>query len=80
MLNKITDALRNAVFVKTKTQMKSFLGACNLCGRFVKEFAKRACHDNEVTRIDIEPDLPAPSVVQTGAFEDLNPALVSRQC
>jgi len=37
--NKNVDALKHAKFPTTKTQMKSFLGMCNVYQRFVKDFA-----------------------------------------
>jgi len=75
--NKNTEALKQAVFPKTKTQMKSFLGACNVYRRFVKDFAKRARPLNELTRNEVDPYLPPPTDVQLAAFEDLKGALVS---
>jgi len=75
--NKNTEALKQAVFPKTKTQMKSFLGACNVYRRFVKNFAKRARPLNELTRNEVDPNLPPPTDVQLAAFEDLKGALVS---
>jgi len=37
--NKNVDALKHAKFPTTKTQLKSFLGMCNVYRRFLKEFA-----------------------------------------
>lgn len=75
--NKNTDALREASFPKTKTQMKSFLGACNVYRRFVKDFAKRARPLTELTKNDVGPELPQPTDAQRASFEDLKGALVS---
>lgn len=75
--NKNTEALRQAVFPKTKTQMKSFLGACNVYRRFVKDFAKRARPLTELTKNEVGPQLPPPTDVQVAAFDDLKAALVS---
>jgi len=38
--NKNVDALKHGFFPTTKTQLKSFLGLCNVYRRFVKDFAK----------------------------------------
>lgn len=75
--NKNTEALKQAVFPKTKTQMKSFLGACNVYRRFVQDFTKRAKSLNELTKCDVPPDLPDAREDQLAAFEDLKQALVS---
>lgn len=75
--NKNTEALKRATFPKTKTHMKSFLGACNVYRRFVKDFAKRARPLTELTKNDVGPDLPEPTAEQLAAFEDLKQALVT---
>jgi len=48
--NKNVDALKHAKFPTTKTQLKSFLGMCNVYRRFVKDFAERAKPLNALTR------------------------------
>jgi len=73
---KNVDALKHAKFPTTKTQLKSFLGMCNVYRRFVKDFAKRAKPLNALTRAEIPPDLPPPTDVAVAAFEDLRNALV----
>jgi len=74
--NKNVDALKHAKFPTTKTQLKSFLGMCNVHRRFVKDFAKRAKPLNALTRAEIPPDLPPPTDVTIAAFEDLRNALL----
>jgi len=74
--NKNVDALKHAKFPTTKTQLKSFLGMCNVHRRFVKDFAKRAKPLNALTRAEIPPDLPPPTDVAITAFEDLRNALL----
>jgi len=72
--DKNVDALKHAKFPTTKTQLKSFLGMCNVNRRFVKDFAKRAKPLNALTRAEISPDLPPPTDVAIAAFEDLRNA------
>jgi len=74
--NKNVDALKHAKFPTTKTQLKSFLGMCNVYRRFVKDFAKRAEPLNALARVEIPPDLPPPTDVAIAAFEDLLNALL----
>jgi len=74
--NKNVDALKHAKFPTTKTQLKSFLGMCNVYRRFVKDFAKRAKPLNALTRAEIPPDLPPPTDVAIAAFEDIRNALL----
>ena len=76
MHNKNVNALKHAKFPTTKTQLKSFLGMCNVYLRFVKDFAKREKHLNALTRAEIPPDLPPPTDVAIAAFEDLRNALL----
>jgi len=73
---KNVDALKHAKFPTTKTQLKSFLGMCNVYRGFVKDFAKRAKPLNALTRAEIPPDLPPPMDVAIAAFEDLRNALL----
>jgi len=73
---KNVDALKHSKFPTTKTQLKSFLGMCNVYRRFVQDFAKRAKPLNALTRAEIPPDLPPPTDVAIAAFEDLRNALL----
>jgi len=74
--NKNVDAVKRAKFPTTKTQLKSFLGMCNVYRLFVKDFAKRAKPLNALTRAEVPPDLPTPTDAQTASFEDLRNALL----
>jgi len=74
--NKNVDALKHAKFPTTKTQLKSFLGMCNLDRRFVKDFSKRAKPLNALNRAEIPLDLPPPTDVAIAAFEDICNALL----
>jgi len=75
--NKNVDALNHASFPTTKTQLKSFLGMCNVYRRFVKDFAKRAKPLNAMTRAEVPPDLPKPTDAALAAFDDLRQALLA---
>jgi len=75
--NLNTEALRRAAYPTTKTQMKSFLGACNVYRRFVKHYAKRARPLTAFTIKEVPSDLPPPTEDQRTAFEDLKAALMS---
>jgi len=65
---KNVEALKHAKLPTTKTQLKSFLGMCNVYRRFLKDFAKRAKPLNVLTRAEIPPDLPPPTGVAIAAF------------
>jgi len=54
--NMNVDTLKHASFLTTKTQLKSFLGMCNVYRLFVKDFAKRAKPLNAMTCAEIPPD------------------------
>lgn len=76
VLNVNTEALRQAKFPRTKTQLRSFLGMCNLYRRIVLDFTKRARALNALTQKEVPPDLPPRSAESQAAFEDLRDALV----
>jgi len=61
MGNKNVGALKYAKFLTIKTQLKSFLGMCNVYRHFVKDFAKRVKPLNALTRAKIPPNLPTPT-------------------
>ena len=75
--DKNVDALKHASFPTTKTQLKSFLGMCNVYRRFVEDFAERAKPLNATTRADVPPDLPKPTDAAFAAFDDLRQALLA---
>ena len=74
--NKNLDALKHAKFPTTKTQLKSFLGMCNVYRLFVKDIAKRPKPLDALTKAEIPPDLPPPTDATIAAFEDLRNALL----
>ena len=76
-ITKNVDALKHASFPTTKTQLKSFLGMCNVYRRFVKDFAKRAKPLNAMTSAEVPPDLPKPTDAALAAFDDLRQALLA---
>ncbi len=47
---KRTEALEGFQFPKTQTQVRSFLGLCNVYRRFVKGFAKVAAPLNDLLK------------------------------
>jgi len=69
--------LKNASFPTTKTQLKSFLGMCNVYRRLVKDFAKRAKPLNAMTCAEDPPDLPKATDTALAAFDDLRQALLA---
>ena len=70
------DAIHEAEFPRDMTQLRSFLGACNVFRRFVKGFAKIAGPLNNMLRKDVDPDFDNPTDEQLTAFEALKKALV----
>ena len=74
---KSTEALRACAFPKSLTQVRSFLGACNVFRRFVKDFSKIARPLTTMTRKDASPDFANPSDEQLRAFETLKERLTS---
>jgi len=71
------DALKHTSFPTTKTQLKSFLGMCNVYRSFVKDFAKRAKPLTAMTRAEVPPELPKPTDAALAAFDDLRQALLA---
>ena len=55
------DAFKTFTFPRTLTQVRSFLGACNVYRRFVKGFAKIARPLTDITRKDADPDFDNPT-------------------
>ena len=74
--NETVDALKHATFPTTKTQLKSFLGMCNVYRRLFTDFAKRSKPLNALTRTEVPSELPKPSDAALAAFEDLRKALL----
>ena len=74
---KATRSVREAAFPKTVTQLKSFLGACNVYRRFVKGYAKIASPLSDMLRKDAARDWDNPTEEQSRAFEELKARLTS---
>ena len=77
MAEAAADAFKTFTFPRTLTQVRSFLGACNIYRRFVKEFAKIARPLKDMTRKDADPDLDNPTELQLQAFEALKERMIS---
>ena len=75
--SKASAAVCEATFPQDVTQMKSFLGACNVYRRFIKDFAKIAVPLNSMVTKDASPDWTNPEPDQEQAFETLKAKLAS---
>jgi Reverse transcriptase (RNA-dependent DNA polymerase)/RNase H-like domain found in reverse transcriptase len=73
---KNTDALRTAQPPRTQTELRYFLGLCNVYRRFVPGFAKIAGPLNQMLRKGESPQLGKLSVEQLQAFESLRAKLL----
>ena len=71
------DAFKTFTFPRTLTQVRSFLGACNVYRRFVKGFAKIERPLIEMTRKDSDPDFYNPTEAQLQAFEHLKKCMIA---
>ena len=69
-------AIRKAQYPRTQTQMRSFLGMCNVYRRFTKGFAKVAKPLNELVSSTLPKNLPPPSRVEQESFETLRDLLL----
>ena len=72
-----SDAFRSFEYPKTLTQLRSFLGTCNVYRRFVKDFAKIARPLTNLTRKNASPDFETPSADELAAFETLKGRMTS---
>ena len=70
-------ALAGLSYPRTKTELRSFLGTCNVYRRFVRGFASIARPLTDLTKDDIGTDLPPPGEKELKAFEELRNALLS---
>jgi hypothetical protein len=73
---KNTHALRTAKPPKTQTELRSFLGLCNVYHRFVANFAKIAHPLNQLLRKGESPQLGELTQEQFEAFEKLRQKLL----
>ena len=73
---KNTHALRTAKPPKTQTELRSFLGLCNVYRRFVAGFAKIAYPLNQLLRKGESPQLGEFTTEQLEAFEKLRQKLL----
>ena len=74
-----SKAFAKAVFPRTITQIRSFLGAANVYRRFVQKYSDIARPLNSMLRKDAEPDWANPTEEQTKVFETLKVRLISPQ-
>jgi hypothetical protein len=74
---KNTAALQEAKLPKTQTELKSFLGLCNVYRRFVARFAAIAAPLTALLRKDTPFNLPPFTEEQTKAFDTLRAKLLS---
>ena len=74
---KNTAALKVAKHPTTQTELRSFLGLCNVYRRFVKGFSKIAAPLNLLLRKGETPQLGPLSSEHVSAFETLRDALLN---
>jgi len=72
---KNLKAIKQAVLPKTQTQLRSFLGMCNVYRRFTADFAKTAKPLNELNSVKLPKRLPPPSPEEQAAFDTLREQL-----
>ena len=70
-------AFASAEFLRILTQARSFLGACNVCRRFVQGFSQVAKPRTYMTRKNADVDWDRPTDAQVKAFEELRNRMVS---
>ena len=72
-----SKAFAKAVFTRTVTQLRSFLGAANVYRRFMEKYSNIARTLNSMLRKYAEPGWENPTKEQTKAFETLETRLIS---
>ena len=72
-----SKAFAEAVFHRTFTQLRSFLGTANVYRRFVEKYSDIARPLNSMLRKDAEPDWDNPTNAQMEAFKTLKERLIS---
>jgi len=68
---KNLKAIKKAVFPKTQTQLRSFLGMCNVYRRFTVDFAKTAKPPNELNSFQLPKRSAPPGPEEQVAFDTL---------
>ena len=71
------SAFRLLKFPRTPTKLRSFLGACNVYRRFLKDLAKIGRPMSSMLYKDAEPDFGNPTEAQLTSFETLKEELVT---
>ena len=79
MADMAADAFKTFTFPRMLTEVRSFLGACNVYSRFIKGFGKIARPLTDVSRKDADPAFDDPTESQLQAFEDLNAWVIAPQ-
>lgn len=74
---KNTDAVKKFLFPASQTEMRSFLGMCNVYRRFIPKFARMAAPLNQILKKGHPVALPPPTEEQQESFSLLKNALVS---
>eukprot|EP00171_Calliarthron_tuberculosum_P022431 IDg22431t1 len=74
---KNTASIKEAIFPESQTQLRSFLGMCNVYRRFVPNYARTAAPLNKLLEKNQSAKLGPPSGEQIQAFELLKLALIS---
>jgi len=72
---KNLKTIKKAVFPKTKSQLRSFLGMCNVYGRFTVDFAKTAKPLNDLSSVKLPKRLSPPTTEEQPAFDKLREQL-----
>jgi len=75
MNEKNLKAIKKAVFPKTQTQLRSFLGMCNVYRRFTVDFAKIAKPLNDLNSLKLPKRLSPPTPEEQAAFDKLREQL-----
>jgi len=72
---KNLKAIRKAIYPKTETQLRSFLGMCNIYRRFTADFAKVAKPLNNLVSTSLPKKLRPPTMEEQAAFDRLREQL-----
>jgi len=69
------EAIKKAVFPKTQTQLRSFLGLCNVYRRFTVDFSKTAKPLNDLNSVKLPKRLSPPTPQEQAEFDKLREQL-----